>query len=104
MHEKHAVATWNLGTISAFADDRKSQDNCVETGGPLKFHLNNTETLGSHNNYNRLMMFRKVIVAYCENRTKRTHEFCGQNVQFLEAAAGSKLYFKVLFMVVKSGV
>jgi hypothetical protein len=31
LHEKHAVATWNLGTISAFAlRQRKTKKSCVE--------------------------------------------------------------------------
>jgi hypothetical protein len=34
LHEKHAVATWNLGTISAFASrQRKTKKTCVEMAG-----------------------------------------------------------------------
>jgi len=34
LHEKHAVATWNLGTISAFAFRHKGgKKNCVEMAG-----------------------------------------------------------------------
>jgi hypothetical protein len=33
LHEKHAVATWNLGTISAFARGQgKAKKTCVEMG------------------------------------------------------------------------
>jgi hypothetical protein len=48
MHEKHAVATWNLGTISTFAWRQENQDNCVEMAGPLKIHLNNNQKLISY--------------------------------------------------------
>jgi hypothetical protein len=40
LHEKHAVATWNLGTISAFAwRQRKTQKPCVKTAGRRSFQI-----------------------------------------------------------------
>jgi hypothetical protein len=44
LHEKHAVATWNLGTISAFylKSERKTKKTCVEMAKRLDldvFHI-----------------------------------------------------------------
>jgi hypothetical protein len=40
LHEKHAVATWNLGTISAFAlRQRKTKKTCVEMAGRRTFRM-----------------------------------------------------------------
>jgi hypothetical protein len=36
LHEKHAVATWNLETISAFArKQRKTKKTCFDTNARL---------------------------------------------------------------------
>jgi hypothetical protein len=40
LHEKHAVATWNLGTISAFVwRQRKTKKTCVEMAGHRTFRM-----------------------------------------------------------------
>jgi hypothetical protein len=40
LHEKHAVATWNLGTVSAFAlRQRKTKKICVEMAGRRTFRM-----------------------------------------------------------------
>jgi hypothetical protein len=40
LHERHAVATWNLGTISAFAyRQRKTKKTCVEMTGRRTFRI-----------------------------------------------------------------
>jgi hypothetical protein len=40
LHEKHAVATWNLGTISAFAlRQRKTKKTYVEMAGRRTFWM-----------------------------------------------------------------
>jgi hypothetical protein len=41
-HEKHAVATWNLGTISAFSCKQgKTKKPCVEMAGHRNFLMHN---------------------------------------------------------------
>jgi hypothetical protein len=39
LHEKHAVATWNLGTILAFAWRQKNPETCVVTTGRRTFGI-----------------------------------------------------------------
>jgi hypothetical protein len=40
LHEKHAVATWNLGTISAFAQrQKKTKKTWVEMAGRRTFRM-----------------------------------------------------------------
>jgi len=40
LHEKHVVATWNMGTISAFAyRHRETKKTCVEVAGRRTFRI-----------------------------------------------------------------
>jgi hypothetical protein len=37
---------------------------------------------------NRLMLFRETVAVYCENHMEHTNTLCGQNVEFINVAAG----------------
>lgn len=86
MHVTHALAAQHL------PDDRKVKKTRAEMAGPLKVHLSNTQKLVSYlaenNKHNRLMLFRKIIAAYCENRSKR-------KVHCSWKLGNCKLYFEV---------
>jgi hypothetical protein len=72
LHEKHAVATWNLGTVSAFAQrQRKTKKTCVEMAGLKNSvrtskrtpHFTITET-------NWLIAFKEIIAVYSDDNTE----------------------------------
>jgi hypothetical protein len=42
LHEKHTVTSWNLGTISAFANrKKKTKKTCFEMAGRRTFQMHN---------------------------------------------------------------
>jgi hypothetical protein len=44
LHEKHAVATWNFGTITTFAArEGKTKKTCVKTAGRRTFSMRTSQ-------------------------------------------------------------
>jgi hypothetical protein len=45
LHEKHAVATWNLGTISAFACRQRKTPESLLLSADIAIHTDRTENI-----------------------------------------------------------